>query len=272
MDTAMRRPILHTLRPRRDAAALVTSPLRPRRGSDERRRLLRLACLALLAAAWSSAPFVERASAQLRGEGGLSFIIGVPQGDFGYVVDRPGFGLSLQGGVSSRRSPFVVGGELSFLIYGYERRREPFSYSIPDVGVDVVTSNNIMLTHMMFRVRPPVGPIRPYAEALFGLKYFFTTTDVRDRYYHDDHTIASSTNFDDATLSYGFGAGVDVRMGRRRRSAGLSFHAGIRYLMGGRAEYLVEGGVYRGPGYAEYEIWESDTNILITEFGVSIGF
>src|SRR5690606_36432668 len=90
-----------------------------------------------------------RAGAQVRPQGDLNFIVGVPQGSFSENVDDAGFGLNLFGGLGVGRSPVVVGLELGFMVYGFERRNEPFSTTIPDVTVDVETSNNIMLGHFV---------------------------------------------------------------------------------------------------------------------------
>lgn len=232
-------------------------------------RILRLfALVAVLAMA------ATPATAQLRGEGALSVLFGVPQNSFSTQVNGAGIGIGFFGGVSSRRSPILVGADLGFLIYGYERRSEPFSYTIPDVYVDVVTSNNIFLGHFLVRLRPPTGPVRPYAEALFGMKYLFTTTEIRNEWYYDDDPIAVSTNFDDAAPSYGLGGGIDLQISRgggRGRPA-LMLHAGVRYLFGGEAAYLREGSIRREVGRVRYDVARSETDLLINEFGISMRF
>lgn len=226
--------------------------------------------LALVVALIAVAP----ATAQVRGEGALSVIFGVPQNGFSTQVDGAGIGIGFFGGVSGRRSPILVGADLGFLIYGYERRSEPFSYSIPDVYVDVVTSNNIFLGHFLVRLRPPTGPVRPYAEALFGMKYLFTTTEIRNEWYYDDEPIAVSTNFDDAAPSYGLGGGIDLQIsrGRGRGRPALMLHAGVRYLIGGQADYLREGSIRREFGRVGYDVARSETDLLINEFGISMRF
>lgn len=247
---------------------IVGSPLRPKPVTVRARRTGWIALFALVV--FASTP---DASAQYAGEGGISLIIGVPQGSFAQTVDGPGIGLSFFAGASARRSPILVGADLGFLIYGYERRREPWSYSIPDVGVDVVTSNNIFLGHLLVRLRPPSGPIRPYVDGLIGMKYLFTTTEIRDDWYYDD-VLATSTNFDDAAPSWGVGGGIDVQItrGRGRGRGSLMFHAGVRYLFGGQADYLLEGSIRRDYGRVSYDVFRSETNLMINEFGLVLRF
>lgn len=254
-------PILRLLR------RLFPEPLRP--------VPVRVSCIAtLLAATLALGAGPMPSMAQVRGEGAVSLIFGVPQNGFSTQVDGAGIGIGLFAGASSRRSPILVGVDLGFLIYGYERRSEPFSYTIPDVYVDVVTSNNIFLGHFLVRLRPPTGPVRPYAEGLFGMKYLFTTTEIRNEWYYDDEPIAVSTNFDDAAPSYGVGGGIDLQISRgggRGRPA-VMLHAGVRYLFGGQADYLREGSIRRESGRVGYDVARSETDLLINEFGISMRF
>lgn len=210
---------------------------------------------------------------QLRGEAGASVLVGLPQNGFHTQINGAGIGMGFFAGVADRRSPVLVGADLGFLIYGYERRSEPFSYTIPDVWVDVVTSNNIALAHFLVRVRPPAGPIRPYFDALMGFKYLFTTTQIENEWYYDE-PIATSTNFDDAAVSYGLGGGIDINLagGRGRGRPGVMLHAGVRYLFGGPAEYLREGSIRREGGWVRYDVARSETDLLINEFGVVVRF
>ena len=47
----------------------------------------------------------------------------------------------------------MIGADLAFMIYGSETRQEPFSLTIPDVTVEVETSNNIVLLHALARLQ-----------------------------------------------------------------------------------------------------------------------
>jgi len=212
--------------------------------------------------------------AQLYPQGSLAVIVGFPQGEFDQKVENVGFGLDLFGGIGLGRTPVVVGIEGSFLMYGFERRRTPFSNTIPDVTVEVETSNSIALGHLVLRLQPSSGPLRPYADGLFGVKYFFTETTVKDDNF-SDREIASSTNFDDAALSYGVGGGVDIQVYRGRggkKVGAVLISAGARYLFGSEAEYLREGSIERRDGQVFFTTERSETNILITRLGVTLQF
>lgn len=213
------------------------------------------------------------AHAQVRPQGDLRFVVGFPQGEFEDNVDNVGFGLDGFFGIGLGRSPIVVGADLGFVVYGFERRSEPFSDNIPDVRVDVETSNSIFLGHLLLRVQPPSGTIQPYFDGLFGLKYFFTETSVEDDNGSDP--IASTTNFDDAALSYGIGGGVEIQVlrgpgGKKLRA--LSINAGARYLLGSEAEYLQEGSIERRDGQVFFTVDRSETTMLLTHLGVTLKF
>jgi len=109
---------------------------------------------------------------------GLSFTTGFPQGEFSDNVDNVGLGGSGFIGYSFQDSPVMLGMDIGYMIYGSETRSEPFSWTIPDVSVDVSTRNNILLWHVFLRVQADRGKVRPYAEGLIGLKYLFTRTSI----------------------------------------------------------------------------------------------
>ena len=209
------------------------------------------------------------AQAQLYPQGDISVIVGLPQGDFEDTVDNAGIGLNFFAGLGLGRTPVVIGLDGGFLVYGFERRHEPFSPTIPDVEVAVETSNAIAMGHMVLRLQPPSGAVQPYVDGLFGVKYFFTETTVKDDDYHDE--IASTTNFDDAALSYGVGGGLDILLHRGRGNAVL-INAGARYLFGREAEYLQEGSIERRGSRIFFTTDRSRTDILIMQLGITLKF
>lgn len=222
--------------------------------------------------------FVSSASAQSRPriEGGASFSIGNPVGEFGDNIEDPGFGGRIWGGVGPANSPVLVGADFGFLVYGRERRTEPFSTTIPDVTVEVVTTNNIVNGHLFFRLQPPGGSFRPYVDGLVGFKYLFTDTRIRNEGF-DDEDIARSTNFDDAALSYGPGAGVQARIwgagaDRAEGPYGVYIDLGARYLFGTQAQYLKEGSIRREGTNVTFDVAESETNLLLFQIGVALSF
>ena len=219
---------------------------------------------------------VDSASAQTRGEAGASFIVGFPQGEFSSQLNATGFGVNAYGAIRpGRRSPILLGIDLGILIYGHERRNEPFSTTIPDVTVDVVTNNNIFLGHLLMRIQPPSGPVRPYLEGLFGLKYLFTETRIENEGFVGSEPIAHSTNFDDTALSYGAGGGLSISLGKANLESGratISLEFGVRYLIGSKAEYLKRGSIRRDAGGVAFDVTRSETNMLEVRIGVGFRF
>lgn len=236
------------------------------------KHLFTITCIVITGCAFS-----QTASAQIHPTGGISLNLGLPQGEFNDNVSSVGFGANLYGALGFGQSPVSIGAELGFLIYGHERRNEPFSTTIPDVTVDVVTDNNIALGHLFVRLQPPTGAVRPYADALVGLKYFFTRTRIENEGFGDDEAIAASTNFDDTAFSYGLGMGLDIpvwtgAIGEDRNMGTVMINLGMRYLWGTEADYLKEGSVRRSNGRVAYDITRSDTSLLIPQLGVTFRF
>lgn len=207
-------------------------------------------------------------------EAGLHFNAGFPQGDFKDQVDKNAFGIGGQGFYAPGTSPFAIGLEFGFMNYGNEKRKEPFSTTIPDVTVDVTTSNNIVQGFFVFRGHVPAGAIRPYADALIGFNYLFTQTKISNA--SNDEEVASSTNQDDGVFAYGFGGGFMVPIYKspadKAKPIVVSLDAGLRYILGGEAEYLKKGSISREDGKVSFDTIKSKTNMLRLHIGVMVRF
>ncbi len=203
-------------------------------------------------------------------QGALNFAAGLPQGDFDDQVEKDAYGIGGQFLWTPNRSPFGIGLSLAFMNYGRETRREPFSTTIPDVTVEVETTNNLLNGHILFRTQLPKGDIRPYGDLLFGFNYFFTETSIQDADGISEE-IASTTNFDDAVLSYGAGGGLLIRVYSGRRNT-VFIDLGARYLFGGEAEYLEKGSIGRENGQVTFDVTKSETNLLMLQIGVAANF
>jgi hypothetical protein len=216
----------------------------------------------------------QPAIAKTNFQGGLSFIAGFPQGEFKDNVDQNGFGIGGEFLYSPSTSPLGIGVSLGFMNYGEESRREPFSTTIPDVEVEVKTTNNILLGHLLLRAQVKQGPIRPYIDGLVGFNYLFTKTKIQD--VDDKEEIASSTNLDDGVFSYGAGGGVMLRLytGKTKKAKTWSILLDLcfRYIIGGEAEYLKEGSIKRVNGKVVFDKIQSKTDILTTHLGVTVEF
>lgn len=207
-------------------------------------------------------------------------LLAFPQGEFEENVSEVGYGLGGGFGYHLGASPLMIGAEIQYIRYGNETRREPFSNTIPDVFVEVETSNNILLFHPLLRLQSTAGAFRPYLDGMIGLSYFFTQTVVRDEDDFDDEEIASSTNQDDSVLSYGFGGGLMIRVYQsekqnraghtKRRELLIDFR--VRYLFGGETTYLREGSVTRDNGMVEIDPIRSTTDLMVFQIGVAYMF
>ncbi|RKY80299.1 hypothetical protein DRQ07_05615 [candidate division KSB1 bacterium] len=206
--------------------------------------------------------------------------MGLPQGEFKDNVQNNGFDFTGDFLYRFANSPLSVGASASFIIYGSETRREPFSTTIPDVFVDVTTTNSIIMGNFLIRIQGNDGQIVPYGEGIFGLSYL--TTDTRIENASNSEEIASSNNFNDITFCYGGGAGLKIRV-YKNSNYGKSYdgdndlssvyvNLNFRYIKGGEAEYLKEGSISFDGTKVVYDTKRSTTDINIITIGVTLGF
>lgn len=203
----------------------------------------------------------------------VALFLGVPTGAFAKQVQTVGYGGAVAIFAHVGRTPLQLGVEVGGLVYGVERRREPFSTTIPDVTVSVHTTNNIGLGHVVVRLAPPAARVQPHIDALFGGKYLFTRTTIRSD--HASDPVAASTNFDDGAWSYGAGAGLNVLLFEGMlgdRFGSVRMNLGVRYLFGSEAQYLKRGSIRRVDGKVEYDVLRSRTDVVIPQAGVLMRF
>lgn len=229
-----------------------------------------------LAASIMILAFSQSTLAGDRFQASLNFLMGYPQNDFRMNVDRTFYGLSGEFFYQLPRSPFSIGISLEYLNYGTKKRIEPFSHDIPEVLVEVTTRNSIFSSAAVLRLSPVEGSFRPYVEAFVGFNYLFTYTSVSDPSDWPPD-IATTTNFDDWTLTCGVGVGAVIRVLEIRSHQGrplfsLQMEVGVRYSKSGRAEYLTEGSIRREHGSLMYEPLMSATDLVKTHFGIVFRF
>ncbi|MEP0862146.1 MAG: hypothetical protein HRF52_11995 [Ignavibacterium sp.] len=205
---------------------------------------------------------------------GLNLTLAIPSGEFKEKVDNLGFGLS--GNINfispKPKSPFGVGLNLGYIVYGSESRREPLSTTIPDVFVNIDRTNSLLNFHLLFTIGVPTGRIRPYVEGLFGGSYIFTTTSVKSQGTGDE--FASSTNFDDWAWSYGAGGGFTVLLSGDPNTDQKTIYLDLkgRYLFGSEAEYLKQGSVEIQNGQVSYDVSRSKTDLITIHAGLIFYF
>ncbi|NBB76076.1 MAG: outer membrane beta-barrel protein [Bacteroidetes bacterium] len=215
-------------------------------------------------------------------QGSLNLGVGVPMADFSNQLDRVGFGIDFEGGYRFGNSPVMLGLEFGFMNFGRDEREEPFSTTIPDVRVEVENTYNMVKGDLFLRLIAPPSRVRPYADALVGFNYFFTETVIRERGNFAEEPIVSDTNFDDTTLNYGLGAGLQIRVYRDKnptarepdevRPSSVFINLRSRYLFGQNAQYLQEGSIENINGEVSYDISESETDLLHIKVGVVVSF
>ncbi|MFH1069985.1 MAG: outer membrane beta-barrel protein [Candidatus Glassbacteria bacterium] len=215
--------------------------------------------------------------ARLEAGGGLS--LAWPQGDFKQQVDFAWGGAGRAGWTfgSQPAAAATVFFDFNYLNYGRERRVEPFSTTIPDVVVNVVTDNFMILVSPGLAFGVGRGPVRPYGEVFGGMTYIATSTRIENRGLASE-TIAESTNFDDFTYNVGAGAGLKILVWKKDldvkypelREALIDIK--LSYVKGGQAEYLKKGSIRRSGGRVEYDTVQSSIDLMRLRLGVSLSF
>lgn len=209
-----------------------------------------------------------------RFQSSLSFNVGMPLGEFDENIDKTALGFDLNFGMRMGKSPFILGIDLGYLNYGKDSRYESL-YLIPDMVVNVVNSYDILQGHMFLRFQPiDHGPVRPYVDFLAGVNYLRAETSIEDDDWDEDDI--SSVNYEDTAFSYGLGGGMMVRFGGRdaRKKSAVEFllDLRVRYILGGRAEYLKEGSIVVEDQEVTYYVYESKTDLLSFQIGVAMTF
>jgi len=237
--------------------------------------------LALPAAAQEIPTETSSSESDISGQINLRGTAGVPTGGFGNNIGTGG-GLHLFIGGYLDNAPVTIGLDVGFVTYGRSIDTLPVSETIgPRALVDVETSNSLVQPHLVARLQPKTGRVRPFLDGLVGFKYLFTRTSVQDDDISNDadDTFVSTTNHDDFAFSAGVGAGVDVRVYTHDDPAKevrtVSLHLGVQYLWGQQATYLSEGDLVDQNGNGrldedELRVQESRTSLLQPQLGVTI--
>ncbi|MBV6645440.1 MAG: hypothetical protein KI790_08315, partial [Cyclobacteriaceae bacterium] len=155
---------------------------------------------------------------------GFQINVGVPHDEFKEKTDAVGVGgkINLLFPIAPD-NPISIGGDLNYIIYGFNSQREDLRAEIRsgntiietiEIPLRIENTNSILGFHGMMRVDPFDGPVRPYLQGLFGFRYISTNTKIIDRSWNnrwsseDDNVIVRRTNLEDFTFSYGFGGGL----------------------------------------------------------------
>jgi hypothetical protein len=212
-----------------------------------------------------------------RGELGIAFQAGFPQGDFDFETS---FGAAVFGGVGLPNLPVVLGADFGFLIGDGDRK------TLAESAVSSVVaaaSSDIAMLHFVARLQAATGRFRPFVDAVIGFKHFETRTTVNEHFDNfgdpDDciftncvRPIDNKKNSSDVALSYGVGAGLDVRI-YAIPAVRVSVVVGARYLFGEKAKYVIPSSIRIIDGdTVEFETARSRTDLLTTQLGFSVQF
>jgi hypothetical protein len=226
----------------------------------------------LFAASGLASPVVaqtEEAVRPIRGWAGGGLIVAAPVGEFDSYVGT-GWGLGGHFGIKLDEYGILsLRADAGFVNYGNEKKRVCLS---PTVGcrieVDLTTSNNIFVFNLGPQLAVPGGPLQPYINASIGGSYFATVSSLSGS--STDEDFASTTNFDDFTLSWHLGSGLRIPIHVGQSPFYIDF--GARYNINGEVEYLTEGGIIDEPdGSITLNPIRSDANLITFVIGASFG-
>jgi hypothetical protein len=226
--------------------------------------------------------FISAANAQSLFQFGMNAQGGFPKGRFQDNIGHAIGGLNLEFTYSLRRTPLAVGISFGFFEYGSETISEFFQATNADFELDVRTTNMIILGHLLFRLQPKKGRIRPYLDALIGINYLTTDTKIvgpdSGLYDYD----ISRNNLNDTVLSYGGDLGLMLMVvekplklkeqSTKNRKWAILIDSRVRYLKGGEAEYLIKGSISRVNNELVYNIKKSPTDLLGIQLGITLNF
>lgn len=172
--------------------------------------------------------------------------------------------------------------------YGSTGRRAPLSPTIPELRVDVETTNNTALVQGLVQLKAPTGALQPYLQGTGGFGWFFTTTSLQNPFTNE--TILRDTNQSDGTWVWGGGGGLLVRvyegrrrpdvdargrvLGRGREPVRAYLDLGARALRGDEVEYLTEGTLVTDEGEVDIDrrLVESEIEAVQYQIGLTVEF
>ncbi len=198
--------------------------------------------------------------------GGIDPAYGIATGDFARAVDH-GWGALGRAALFRGGTPLGLALETSLLEYGRDKTRRALFPDTDRVLVDVTTSNWIGHLSVGPELARRSGSVRPYLQALVGVSYFDTSTDVEGS--SNAAPFATTTHLDDLKLCAVLGGGVRIPFGHKSRVA-LDLNA--RYWLNGKADYLVEGDIREDPqGHVEFTPRRTSANLFVIGIGLTFG-
>jgi len=205
----------------------------------------------------------------------ISFALGTPQGDFQQSLDRNSYGLDLAFTYQVGRDiPLHIGAGMVYQNYGWRERSAQFIDGVPEVDVNVRTTNNLITPQLLMRLEPRYGGFSPFVEGSIGFNYLYTESSIRDEY--EDDEIASSVNYDYFTSNVGIGGGAKFLLWEGYDEDGdfwgIHLFLKTKYMLGGEALYLREGDLVANGNDLELNLSRSRTDLTTFNVGVVFNF
>ena len=204
----------------------------------------------------------------------IGFALGTPNGSFQQSLDRNSYGLDMGATYQIANSPIHIGGGLVYQNFGWAERSEYFSPDIQEVKLKVRTTNNMATPHFLMRIEHNIGAVSPFVEGMIGFNYLYTESSVVDDW--GDEEIASSVNYNSYASSYGIGGGMKFRLYEGYDDdgdfIGVSLIVKTKYMLGGEADYLKEGGLTRTRRGLKYDVSRSRTDLTTFNVGFVLSF
>jgi hypothetical protein len=200
----------------------------------------------------------------------INFIWAVPQGDLANHITRDAVGASIVLGDNLPGVPIFLGTELSFLNHGVDRTLQLFDIEdVPVQALSRTSAYNILGAHLVARVNMPIGPIEPFVDAVAGVRSFKAMTRIESDILVFPGGLSAQTSTSDRSLSYGFGAGVELNLGGLGAgSPPFALSAGFRYMFGNRVTIVPDGGVYLDDNMVRFQTVRTGSDMFMPHLGI----
>lgn len=202
--------------------------------------------------------------------GGINLAGAFPQGELKDNLVDEGVGVGFYALRRFKKSPWYAGLDVTAVNYGDRHFDGPFESCCGFDFDELTVRNNILGVHAALRWQPEQLPLRPYGEALIGIKRFETTTRIGDDF--DDAYDNTEREVGDTTFSAGLGGGLLYQAWGSIDGPKISLELGARYLFGNQATYVREETVSFDGVVLSYLEERSETDLLTVHLGVHFRF
>lgn len=168
---------------------------------------------------------------------GINFNAGFPTGDFKTEVGSNIFpAIGINGLYQIPKTPFFVGGELSYSRYGTQMTRSNNIINGTEQRFRIRRNNNAMHLSGVVRVMPETSfRVRPFVEGQLGGIHTFTRSRVRENSLAEP--LSSGTELSAWAMLYQFGGGLMVPIERWKETF---IELKVNYVHSGKMNILIK--------------------------------